>query len=34
MTKEQRQHEIQDYLSYLEQVVAKIKHDMPQARIL
>jgi predicted esterase len=34
MTKEQRQHEIQDYLGYLEQVEAKIKHDMPRARIL
>lgn len=34
MTKEQRQHEIQDYVGYLEQVVAKINHDLPQARIL
>lgn len=34
MTKEQRQHEINDYMGYLEQVVAKINHDIPQARIL
>ncbi len=34
MTKDLREDEIEDYLAYLEQLVAKIKLDMPQARIV
>jgi predicted esterase len=32
MTKDQREDEIQDYLAYIGQVVAKIQHELPQAR--
>jgi len=34
MTKDNRQHEIEDYLTYLEQVVAKIRLETPQSRII
>jgi predicted esterase len=34
MTKDQREDEIQDYLGYLAQLVAKINHDMPQAQVV